>query len=112
LAWEYVGYLRHTTRALAIIGHESPYFSMKTGVFRAKTLEILAIFQISGKSWEYFGRSWEHNILWLYLSYNAICCVLGAPDRPKPTPIAQFRLSLTHISPQIFIDFHEFPCHP
>jgi hypothetical protein len=31
-----VGYLRHTTRALAIIGHESPYFSMKTGVFGAK----------------------------------------------------------------------------
>jgi len=50
--------------------------------------------------------------LWLCLSYNALCCVLGAPERPKPAPIAQFRLSLTHISPQIFIDFHEFPCHP
>jgi len=77
-----------------------------------KTLEILAIFQIFGKSWEYFGSSREHNILWLPLSYNAFCCALCAPDRPKSTPIAQFRLSLTHISPQIFIDFHEFPCHP
>ena len=59
LAWEYVGYLRHTTRALAIIGHESPYFSMKTGVFGAKNprnfgnlpnfREIMGIFwQIAG----------------------------------------------------------------